>query len=79
MESQLLSLQLEQKKLQAELDKVPESGHRTMVQRRLREELERDLKLIEVFITKFTCKVQLKSFGEVFVIRQKLTNLDFVS
>lgn len=61
MESQLLSLQLEQKKLQAELDKVPESGHRTMVQRRLREELERDLKLIG---------------GSVSGIRNKLRDLD---
>lgn len=61
MESQLLSLQLEQKKLQAELDKVPESGHRTMVQRRRREELERDLKLIG---------------GSVSGIRNKLRDLD---
>jgi hypothetical protein len=34
---------LEQRKLQNELDKLPESGPRTIAQRKRREEVERDL------------------------------------
>jgi hypothetical protein len=32
--------------MQAELDKLPENGHRTLAQRRRREELERELAIV---------------------------------
>ena len=38
-----MQIQIDQRKLQNELDKLPESGPRTIAQRKRREEVERDL------------------------------------
>jgi len=45
LESSLLGMQLEQKKLQAEFDKIPD-GAKTIAQRRRKEELEREIQII---------------------------------
>ena len=57
-ESQLLQIQIEQRKLQNELDKLPESGHRTIAQRKRREEVEKELSIASKNISGIRIKLK---------------------
>ena len=57
IETNLLNIQIEQKKLQAEFDKIPESA-KTIAQRKRREELEREINILNRNISSLKSKLR---------------------
>ncbi|CDW71884.1 cop9 signalosome complex subunit 7b [Stylonychia lemnae] len=57
IEQNLLSLQLDQKKLQGEFDRIPESA-KTIAQRRRKEELDREIKIVNKNISNLKNKLR---------------------